>query len=158
MRSPRFQHNNNGRLSRSRQRQYIALHSLAILPEHVKDWYEQVPDKTRKALGRIEHRRLELLAGLGQVSEKQSRQVMRRFVRAMKGFDPDDQISPEDHLNACLWMIETLRDQQAKPRKEWALLAGSLSTLYAHLDADLSNQQSMDQGELLGRAIFKEFR
>jgi len=157
MRAKRFMYPSNGNLSKSRQRQYITLHCLSILGDHVRTCKHHIPPKTRAALERIERRRVGMLEAMGEVSEKSRMQVMDRFAQAMMHFDMDAQITPEDHINACLCMVETLRDQGAKPRQEWDYLAQSLGTLYSHLDKFLSDQEAMDKGELVATTIFKEF-
>ncbi len=158
MRSPKYQYPSNGKLSKSRQRQYIALHCLSILGEHVRTCKPHISAKTLAALKRIESRRVNLLnAHFGDVADKSRILVVKRFLAAMDRFDADGQIRPEDHINACLWMVETLREQGAKPIMEWDYLAQSLGTLYSHLDKELSDQAAMDQGEQVGKAIFGEF-
>jgi len=54
-------------------------------------------------------------------------------------------------------MVETLREQGAKPHKEWTLLAQSLGTFYSHLDKHLSDVESMNKGEKIGQIIFRGF-
>ena len=157
MRAKKYQHPSNGSLSKSRQRQYITLHCLSVIPQHVQDCKKSVPAKTRAVLERVERRRVDMLEAMGEVSEKSRMQVMDRFAQAMMHFDMDAQISPEDHINASLWMVETLREQGAKPHKEWTLLAQSLGTLYSHLDKHLSDVESMNKGEKIGRIIFRSY-
>ena len=157
MRAKRFMHPSNGNLSKSRQRQYITLHCLSILGDHVRTCKHHIPPKTKAALERIERRRVGMLDIMGEVSEKSRTLVKNRFAQAMAHFDMDSPISPEEHINACLYMVETLREQGAKPKQEWDYLAQSLGTLYSHLDKFLSDQEAMDKGELVATTIFKEF-
>lgn len=157
MRSKKYQYPSNGNLSKSRQRQYITLHCLSVVPQHVQDCKKAIPSKTRAALERIEQRRVGMLGLMGEVSEKSRLQVMDRFAQAMAHFDMDAQILPEDHINACLWMVETLREQGAKPKQKWDYLAQSLGTLYSHLDKFLSDQEAMNKGEKIGQAIFRSY-
>ena len=157
MRAKRFMYPSNGNLSKSRQRQYITLHCLSILGDHVRTCKHHIPPKTRAALERIERRRVGMLDMFSDTSDKSKLQVVKRYARAIDSFNPEEQIRPEEHINACLYMVETLREQGAKPRQEWDYLAQSLGTLYSHLDKFLSDQEAMDKGELVATTIFKEF-
>ena len=157
MRAKRFMYPSNGSLSKSRQRQYITLHCLSILGDHVRTCKHHIPAKTRAVLERIERRRVGMLDMFSDASDKSRMQVIKRYAQAINKFDLEEQIRPEDHINACLYMVETLRDQGAKPRQEWDYLAQSLGTLYSHLDKHLSDVESMNKGEKIGRIIFRSY-
>ena len=157
MRAKRFMYPSNGSLSKSRQRQYITLHCLSILGDHVQTCKHHIPAKTRAVLERIERRRVGMLDMFSDASDKSRMQVVERYAQAIDKFDLEEQIRPEDHINACLYMVETLRDQGAKPRQEWDYLAQSLGTLYSHLDKHLSDVESMNKGEKIGRIIFRSY-
>ncbi len=143
--------------SRPAQRQYICLHSLKILGEHIETCTSgRVSPKIKSCLERIERRRLKMLEGYS-ITDKQGRTVIRKYLSATEKYKNDsDRINPVEYVNACLVMASDIYDEGAQPRNEWRLLTQGLFTLCSHLDPDLDSPDQ-DQGMRLGELVLKEF-
>lgn len=140
------------------QRQYICLHSLKILGDHIEKCMKgKVPAKILACLERIEQRRLALLKNYSP-TDKQGRTVIRKWLNAVKKYKDDGAwISPVEYINACLVLVNDVYDEGAKPKNEWRLLTQGLFTLCKHLDPEL-NSPDQDQGMRLGELVLKEFK
>lgn len=139
--------------SRAKQRQYISLHTMKVLAEHVHVCMNgRVNSKTQGCLDRIERRRLKLLENYTP-TDKQRRAVIRKWRDAMAKYKNDDSwISPIEYASACLLLADDMHSAGAKPANEWRLLTQGLFTLCKHLDPELDHDDHGD-GQKMGEMI-----
>ncbi len=146
----------NSNFSVARQKQYIALHTMQVLREHIETCMNaRVEARTRDCLERIERRRLKMLENY-QPTEKQVKTVIRKWKGAMDKYKGSDEwITPVEYANACLLMVDDLYSQGAQPANEWRLLCQGLFTLTRHLDPEL-NDPDQEAGARMGELVLRE--
>ena len=144
-----------GNFSRARQRQYIALHTMKVLGEHIESCMNgRVNEKIKGCLNRIERRRLKMLEDYDP-SEKQVNTVIRKWKEAMAKHKGDHEwITPVEYTNACLLLADDLHAEGARPGNEWRLLTQSLFTLCKHLDPEL-NDKDQEPGQRMGELVIR---
>ena len=142
--------------SRAKQRQYLALHTMKVLEEHIQTCMNgKVDQKTKSCLQRIEKRRLQMLGNYAP-SDKQANTAIRKFKAAMDKYkQPHEWITPTEYANACLLLADDLHSQGAKPANDWRLLTQSLFTLSKHLDPELDMHADQEAGQRMGMAIMR---